>query len=142
MNTLLRFAPLGINAALVASLLIAGPALADPVRKMIAMEYVSIEPRALADQISDVARRCWIAKDPAFTGFKFDGVEQGAEATTFRIKFADKPKAKGESPRYFRVLVGKAGSGLAVIAEQESVDLRPSIEDHINLLMKGRAVSC
>ncbi|WP_457091587.1 hypothetical protein [Microvirga sp. P5_D2] len=142
MNTLLRFASFGIAAALAGGLLFAGPALTAPVRKMIAMEYVSIEPRALADQVADVARRCWIAKDPAFAGFKFDGIEQGAEATTFRVKFADKPKAKDAAPRYFRVLIGKAGSGLAVIAEQESIDLRPSIEDHINVLMKGRAVSC
>jgi hypothetical protein len=142
MNTVIRFTSFGIGAAVAGSLLAASSALAAPVRKVIAMEYVSTEPRVLADQIADVARRCWVAKDPAFAGFKFDGVEQGAEATTFRIKFADKPKAKDAAPRYFRVLIGKAGSGLAVIAEQESVDLRPSIEDHINVLMKGRAVSC
>ncbi|MCO5091444.1 hypothetical protein [Bosea sp. (in: a-proteobacteria)] len=131
-----------------AGLLLAGTALAAsaaqaaPVRQTIAAEYVATDIRQLAGQLADVARLCWVGKDPAFDGIRFDRVEQGAEPTTFRLVFTDQRKAAVAGKRHLRILTGKSGSLVMVVLEQENIDVSAAVTRHAGALIKRRFSPC
>lgn len=115
---------------------------AAPVRQTIAAEYVAIDTRQVAEQLAEVARRCWVGKEPAFRGVAFDGVEQGAEPTTFRLVFSDRGKISAGSKRHLRILTGKSGSLVMIVLEQENIDVSAAVTRHANAVIKRRFSSC
>lgn len=133
---------------LVAAVLLSGTAFAvaaanaAPVRKTVAAEYVATDTRKVADQLADVAKRCWIGKDPAFEAVRFDRVEQGSEATTFRLIFTDRQKAPATSQRHLRILTAKSGSLVMIVLEQENIDVTALVTRHARAVIKGRLSSC
>ena len=133
---------------LLAGLMLAGTtfaapaAKAAPVRQTIAAEYVATDTRQLAGQLADVARLCWVGKDPAFEGVRFDRVEQGAEPTTFRLIFTDQRKAPIAGQRYLRILTGKSGSLVMIVLEQENIDVSAAVTRHAGSVIKRRFSSC
>ncbi|TDR85447.1 hypothetical protein [Enterovirga rhinocerotis] len=113
-----------------------------PERRTAAAEYVTIDTRQLATMVADTARRCWINREPAFAGFVVDRVEQGAEATTFRVLFREKGRAKSQPARHLKILTGKSGSLVMIAVEQEGVDVLGPVRRDAAALIRGRAPAC
>lgn len=109
-------------------------------RRVVASEYVTIDTRQLANAIAATARKCW-AREAAFGGFVFDRVEQGAEATTFRVLFREKGR-KAVPGRSLRILTGKSGSLVLVAVEQEGVDVLAPLRRDAPVLIRGQATAC
>jgi hypothetical protein len=138
----MRLLPLAVAAFSFGSLASIAPAIGQPARSVVAMETVRPDPRTLADQIADVARRCWLPKEAAFAGPRFDRIEPGAEPNIYRIVFADRPKG-GTPPRSIRVLAGwLGGSSTVVVLEQDGVDVKETVGRDAKDILKGRSVSC
>ena len=118
----------------------AAAAWAAPERRVVASEYVATDPGELARLVGETAKRCW-AREPAFGGFLFDKVEQGAEPTTFRVLFRE----KGRKPipgRHLKLLTGKSGSLVMLVVEQEGVDVLDPVRRDGAALIRGRAPAC
>jgi hypothetical protein len=112
-----------------------------PERRTAAAEYSAVDPRQLATALSDAARRCWIDREPSFAGLAFDRVEQGAEATTFRVLFREKGKAR-QPTRQLKILTGKSGSLVMIVVEQEGVDVLAPVRREGAAILRGRAPAC
>jgi hypothetical protein len=118
------------------------PAVAAPERKVVAMEYVKMDLKALADQVASAARRCWLTRGPAFEAFRFERVEKGATPDAYRLVFSDKTKAKTLLPRHLAMAVESSGAATLIAVEQDGIDFREAIGRDAESLIKGRVVTC
>jgi hypothetical protein len=118
------------------------PAAAAPERRVIAMEYVKTDLKALANQVASAARRCWLTRTPEFEAFKFERIEQVASPESYRLVFSDKTKAKTLLPRHLAMAVTTSGAATLITLEQEGIDFRDAIGRDAETLIKGRVVTC
>jgi hypothetical protein len=131
-----------IISGVIVALGLCAPAQAARERRVVAMEYAKVDLQALANQVASAARRCWLTRSPDLGHFKFERIERGADASSFRVVFSDSAKSKVLLPRHFEMIVSTSGPATLITVEQEGIDFRDAIGRDAETLIKGRVVTC
>ncbi|HEY8383402.1 MAG TPA: hypothetical protein VIL09_14740 [Microvirga sp.] len=118
------------------------PALAAPERRVLAMDFAKADLQVLANQVASTARRCWLARGPAFETFRVERIEPGRQPASYQVVFSDRTATRMQPGRHLRLIVAHDKASTVIVAEQEGVDIRDAIGRDAETLIKGRVVTC